>query len=262
MITPTSTRRDNGATRSTSPPSARARDALEPRTGAAAPDAQADKLPPLVLTQIHFMKGMRGRFGSTAERDQTEPHWYDFYGDIQLARAKVETAGSLLDFDKLPEDVFFLTGQTLNVRTEPPPVGSPPSTPAHDYVKAWETAKVRASDKVVDADVITYDSEKDLVYAYGEGGRPVSYAEQYANGQPFSAGTAKAIRLNPKSGAFHFTENATIQIIDKNSGVRPNAAPSKIPTSRRKKLPRRASEFPAATWSAAALPVHSNCRPA
>ena len=76
-----------------------------------------------------------------------------------------------LNFDKLPADGIFLTGQTLRVRTEPPPVGSPASTPARDYVKAWEKHMSPAATRSLQADVITYDSEKDLIYAYGEDGR-------------------------------------------------------------------------------------------
>ena len=147
---------------------------LRPTRPRASGDSRTGELPPLVLTQIHFVKGMRGRFGSTRERDQTEPQWYEFFGDIQLARAKVSSPRSILNFDKLPADGMFLTSQTLRVRTEPPPAGSPPSTPARDYVKAWENAYVYSSDKVLQADVITYDSEKDLIYAFGENGRGVN----------------------------------------------------------------------------------------
>ena len=192
-----------------------------------------------MLTQIHFLKGMRGRFGSTSERSQVEPNWYEFFGDIQLGRAKVETPTSQLNFDKLPPDGMFLTGQTLSVRTEPPPVGSPASTPARDYVKAWENAYVSSSDKSLQADVITYDSEKDLIYAYGQGGRGVIYAQQHAAGQPATSGSARAVQLNPKTGAAHFVDNTSVQLIDKNSGVRPTAATPTDPDFKKKKPPKK-----------------------
>ena len=151
-----------------------------------------------MLTQIHFLKGMRGRLGSTSERSQVEPNWYDFFGDIELGRAKVETATSQLNFDKLPADGMFLTGQTLSVRTEPPPVGSPSSTPARDYVKAWENAYVSSSDKSLQADVITYDSEKDLIYAFGQGGRGVIYAQQHASRPAVHDGISQGRTAQPQ----------------------------------------------------------------
>ncbi len=193
----------------------------------------------LILTQIHFVRGMRGRFGSTGEYDRVEPQWYQFFGDIQLARAKVSSPRSRHNLDKLPDDGLFLTGQTLSVRTEPPQVGSPPSAPARDYVKVWENAYAYSSDKVLQADVITYDSEKDLVYAFGEGGRGVNYAQQIANGQPSSQGLAKAVRFNPKTGAADFIENAAAQLIDKNSGVRPQSATLVDPDFKKKKPPKK-----------------------
>ena len=74
----------------------------------------------LVLTQIHFLKGMRGRLGSTNERTQVEPNWYEFFGDIELGRAKVHTTKIRLNFDKLPPDGMFLTGQTLQCQDRAP----------------------------------------------------------------------------------------------------------------------------------------------
>jgi hypothetical protein len=238
-VTPTSRRSSIGTTRSTTVSSARSRTPTQPQHTDAPADAEVSELPPLVLTQIHFLKGMRGRFGSTNERDPTEVQWYEFFGDIQLARAKAASPQSMFNFDKLPADRMFLTSQTLRVRTEPPPVGSPPSTPARDYVKAWERAYVHSSDKSLQADVITYDSEKDQVYAFGEGGRGVIYAQQLATGQPDSQGLAKAVRLNPRTGAAHFAENSTIQFIDQNSGSRPQIAPLVDPDFKKKKPPKK-----------------------
>ena len=253
-VTPTSRRSSIETTRSTTASSARNRTSTQPQRIDAPADAEASELPPLVLTQIHFLKGMRGRFGSTGERDPTEVQWYEFFGNIQLARAKAVNAQWMFNFDKLPADRMFLTSQTLRVRTEPPPVGSPPSTPARDYVKAWEKAYVHSSDKSLQADVITYDSEKDLVYAFGEGGRGVIYAQQLATGQPDSQGLAKAVRLNPRTGAAHFAENSTIQFIDKTRARGPRLRRLSTPTSRRRNPPRKASEFLAATLNAVDSP--------
>ena len=61
-----------------------------------------------MLTQIHFKKGMRGRFGSTSERSQVEPQWYEFFGNVELGRAKVSTTKSTYNFDNPPADGLFL----------------------------------------------------------------------------------------------------------------------------------------------------------
>src|SRR5262249_50659509 len=185
-----------------------------------------------------------GRIAAGQEDEKVPTNWYEFFGDIQLARAKVLDGQSTLNFDKLPSDGFFLTSQTLRVRNEPPPVGAPPSTPARDYVKAWEKAYVWSSDKSLQSDVITYDSEKDLIYAFGEQGRLVSYAQQHAAGQPSSLGSAQAMRLNPKTGAMHFIDNASIQLIDKNSGTRPDVAKPVDPDAKKAKPPRRPFRLP------------------
>ncbi len=214
-------------------------DGGKPEPARAPANAKADELPPLVLTQIHFEKGMRGRFGSTSERAPTEVQWYEFFGNIQLARAKATSPQSMFNFDKLPADAMFLTSEILRVRTEPPPVGSPPSTPARDYVKSWEKAYVQSSDKSLQADVITYDSEKDLVYAFGENGRGVIYAQQLATGQPDTQGLAKAVSLNPKTGVARFAENSTIQFVDQNSGSRPHIASIVDPDFKKKKPPKK-----------------------
>jgi hypothetical protein len=244
-VTPVSSQPSTASSRTTAAPSAKTRDGAEPRQASASIDPKTGELRPLVLTQIHFIKEMRGYFGSGGERDPQEPQWYEFFGNVQLARAKVPDARTKLNFDKLPGDGLFLTGQTLRVRTEPPPVGSPPSTPARDYVKAWENAGVISSDKAFQTDVITYDSEKDLVYAYGENGRGVTWANQHAAGQPSSLGNAKAIRLNPKTGAAHFIDNSSIQMIDKNTGVRPVAATPTDPEAKKKKPPKKGFRIPA-----------------
>ena len=244
-VTPASNRSSTPSRRASDVPATKTRDATEPRGTGAAVDPKADEPPPLVLTQIHFIKEMRGYLGSGGERDEQDPHWYEFFGDVQLGRAKVLNSQIRLNFDRLPADGFFLTGQTLRVRTEPPPVGSPPSTPARDYVKAWENAGVNSGDKVFQTDVITYDSEKDLVYAYGEHGRGVTYAQQHAMGQPSTLGNAQAIRLNPKTGAAHFIDNSSIQLIDKNTGVRPVAATAADPEAKKKKPAKNGFRVPA-----------------
>lgn len=203
-----------------------------------------DPVPQLVLTQIHFSKGMRGRFGTGNGNDQNETRWAEFFGDIETAHAKVANTYATLNHDKLPADGFFLAGQTMRVITEPPPVGSPAGTPARNYVKAWENAFVRSTEWRIGADLVTYDSYKDLVYAYGENGHNVIYAQQHAAGQPTSPGSAKAVQLNPKTGALHLIESDTVQVIDKKTGIHLSPALAPDPFAKAKKKVKRPYKLP------------------
>ena len=239
-VTPTSSRVPNPSAENSSASTKKHTTAGQTSEGSATSDVA-----PLVLTQIHFAKGMIGRFGTGKENDKTETRWAEFYGNVQAARAKVRDTRVILNQDKLPPDGFFMTGQTLRVITEPPPVGSPPSTPARNYLKAWENAYVSTSDKAVQADIITYDSYKDLIYAYGENGRNVIFAEQYAPGQQTQPGSAKAIQLNPKTGALHLVDSDTVRTIDKNTGVRPSPALAPDPYAKPKKKIKKPYKLPA-----------------
>ena len=61
----------------------------------------------------------------------------------------------------------------MRVVTEPPPPGAPENSPSRNFLKAWDEANARTKDTTIAADVITYDSQNDLIYAKGEGGRLV-----------------------------------------------------------------------------------------
>ena len=65
-VIPASNRNSTVTTRSTAPPSATDRNEHQNQPVDSDADPKASELPPLVLTQIDFLKGMRGRFGSTS----------------------------------------------------------------------------------------------------------------------------------------------------------------------------------------------------
>ena len=208
-------------------------------------ETKASEIPTMVLTQIHFNKGMRGRFGSGKENDKTDHRWSEFFGNVEAFRAKVPRREGPCS-TPIGSQVMacFLTGQTLRVIQEPPPVGSPESTPARQYLKAWEKAYAWSNDKALQSDVITYDSYKDLVYAYGEEGHSVVFAQQHAAGQPISPGSAKAVQLNPKTGGMHFIDSNTIGLIDKKTGYRPTAAQPDDPYAKKKKPVKKPFKLP------------------
>jgi hypothetical protein len=207
------------------------------------------EVPTMVLTQIHFNKGMRGRFGTGQANDKADQRWSEFFGDVEAFRAKVLNEKVVFNPYRLPTNgLLFLTGQTLRVIQEPPPIGSSESTAARQYLKTWENASASSNEngllKVLQGDVITYDSHKDLVYAYGEDGHNVGFAQQHEAGQPLTRGSAKAVQLNPKSGGMHLTDADTIGLIDKNTGYRPSAAQSDDPYAKKKKKIKRPFKVP------------------
>ena len=240
-VTPTSGRAPNpptnrtpAATRSTGRP-------VQP-----AGKAKTGEVPGLTLTQIQFKKGMTGRNGTGKENDKTAVRWSEFYGDIQVSRAKVPGDKTVLDPDRLPKDGFYMTGQTLRVITEPAPASAPPDTPARNYLKAWERAQVTSSDKIMEADVITYDSYKDLMYAYGEHGRNVYFADQHAPGQPASTGSGKAVQFNPKTGTSNVIDSDSMMLLDKKTGVRPAEVGVPDPNAKAPKKTKRPFRLPPA----------------
>jgi hypothetical protein len=182
--------------------------------------------------------------GTGKENDKYENRRAEFFGDVDAVRGEVASVSSELSFDKLPTSGFSLTGQTLRVITEPPPVGAPASTPARNYLKVWDKAYARDSTSTIQADVITYDSYKDKIYAYGEQGRQVLFAQQYAPGQPASVASAGSMQFNPKTHASYSVDTSTVMAVDKKTGTRPTAATATDPNAKKKKPPRRPFRLP------------------
>jgi len=180
--------------------------------------------PPLVLTQVRFNREMTGRFGSgTKESEQTEPRWADFFGDVEAVRGRVANANSVIDPDSLPADGKFMTAQVLRVVSEPNP--SKPDDPPRYLMRAWENAVARTPDSTIQADTLTYDSAKDLFYAYGENGHYVLLAQQGQAGQPATVVPGRTVMYNLKTGASQIIDPQSAKLIDAKTGFRPQ--PSK-----------------------------------
>ena len=73
----------------------------------------------MILTQIHFNNGMRGRFGTGKENDKTNLAGQNSTVTSKTCRAKVANTYARLNADHLPADGVYLTGQTLRVIQEP-----------------------------------------------------------------------------------------------------------------------------------------------
>ena len=250
---------DNVATRRTiRPTSGRPDD----RPGRKAPEpGKKQTIQPLVLTQIKFTREMKGRFGTGRETDKTAVRWADFFGNIETARAVVPNERKSFDYDRLPPDAYFLTSQTMRVVTEPPPPGSPENAPARNFLKAWENAFARTNDTTISADVITYDSRNDLMYANGEEGRLVQVVKQNSVGQPMSPTVAEAVRVNPQTGAADVIGSRDLMWVDTRTGTRPKPLPPPDPNAKKPKKPKKPYKMPRTASSAGATRDSDVSRP-
>jgi hypothetical protein len=119
---------------------------------------------------------------------------------------------------------------------EPPPAGAPASTPARNYLKAWDNVTVNKSETSgLQCDVATYDSSSDQLYAYGEGGREVAMVQQDGPGQPPSRSSARTVQYNVKTGTGISVGSDTVALLDRKTGARPPYIPPPDPNFKPKK---------------------------
>jgi hypothetical protein len=214
-----------------SSPNPSTRPAILGRTRDSQAKAKAKALPPLKLTLITFSKEMLGRFITGKDNDTAETRWADFFGDVQALNAKVADETSFLEFDRPPDDGLFLTAQTMRVISVP--AADPKKGTARHYLKAWDSSQAKTRSETIVADVITYDSEKGLFYAYGNDGREVMIATQASAGQPFGGGRGRAVQYNRLTGEAQVMEPRNYELVDTRTGTRPVATPDpKVPNLR------------------------------
>ena len=150
---------------------------------------------PLKVTQVVYADEMHGRFGTGKERDTTETRWADFFGDVEVLHAAALNEIAIFDFDNPPADATILTAQTVRVVSEPPPPGS--SAGRRSFLKAWDNANAETIDTTIQADKITYDSSKELFYAYGELDQ-VYLVQQKFVGQPPVTTSGRRHQVQPQ----------------------------------------------------------------
>ena len=105
--------------------------------------------------------------------------------------------------------------------SEPPPPGS--SGGARSLLTAWENANAETIDMTIQADKITYDSSKELFYAYGEFDQ-VYLVQQKFVGQPPVTTSGRAIKYNRRTGESELIDPKNIQFVDDKFGIRPGRA--------------------------------------
>jgi hypothetical protein len=158
----------------------------------------------------------------------------------------VAQAGDVINPDqRLSPDGFYLTSQMLRIIQEPPPPGSPDKTPARNWAKAWDRVHINKGESLsIEADVTTYDSATDVIWAYGEGQHGVTMVQQPAPGQPSSVTHGKAMHYNLKSRTGRTTGSDQINLIDKRTGTRPGLWTVPDPTAPPKPKPRMPFRIP------------------
>jgi hypothetical protein len=190
------------------------------------------RLMPLKVTQIMYADEMHGRFGTGKEQDTVDPRWADFFGDVEVLHAPVPDDNTVYDFDDPPPDATFLTAQTIRVVSEPPPPGS--TAPARNFLRAWENAKAETIDTTIQADKITYDSSKELFYAYGELDQ-VYFVQQKFVGQPATTTSGRTVWYNRKTGESAVNDPQVVQFVDDKLGLRPGWSTPKPQVTKPKK---------------------------
>lgn len=206
----------------------------------------------LTLTQVKFSDQMKGRFAMTKnDEESTDPRWAEFFGNVEsLHGTPLRTSTPEppkdpnvlpvprerwfgLDADNLRPGDSFMTAQMMRVLSEPPLPGSPKGTPASNFVSAWREVNVRFDTATIAADRATYDSTKNLYYAYGDEGRRVQLVQQNGPGQESSFSSGSAIRYNHTTGEVEADKPGAFQMVDK-VGARPNVPPKpKAPPPKR-----------------------------
>ncbi|WP_406697962.1 hypothetical protein V5E97_03815 [Singulisphaera sp. Ch08] len=191
-------------------------------TAGLAPGRARQALLPLKVTVISFDTEMTGRYVGGKDNDTTEVRWASFMGDVQTINATVPTENTQVDFDRPPDDFVLLNSQQLNVSSTPIPGKA---SAARNNLIAINEAQAKTRNETIKADVITYDSQKGLFYAYAEEGRPVAVLRQDSIGQPASSGLSQAIKYNRLTGESEMIRPmSAMQFVEAKSGIRPGPA--------------------------------------
>ncbi len=193
------------------------------------PAADAPPPVPLELTRITFHKRVEGRFlAEDAEDDPGTPMLATFLGTVQVIHAKVPDEDADLSADNAPPGFFYVTSEKLDVVREAPIPGTRPGEETQEqfFIDAEGGRPGAVSPPwAIAANRITYDSLKDLVYAYGdENGVQFGYVDR--PGQPPSYTSSRAVMFNRRTQNFQAIEPKSVLLVDPRSGIRAVPGPS------------------------------------
>lgn len=173
--------------------------------------------PSMVLTQIDFRDRMVGKFAQGDDGSALPSH-AEFYGDVQVLRAKVADEYAELDADTVNREMMSISSQELRVISEP---ANKADGPNHYTMAAFTNAVARDATHTAQGDRITYNSATDLFYLYGTSTQHAVIAEQVAFGQPGSRINGRTLLYN---GTTHHGENVepgSMVMMDTKVGSRP-----------------------------------------
>ncbi len=188
--------------------------------------------PALELTRVSFQKNVRGRAGTGANPAggaavvSNAPFLATFQGGVQVLHAPVATERADLDPDDPPANAMFLAADQLKIVREASPAAASEGEPAPEqfFLDATGDPQAIAPPKAIRGDRITYDSVKELFYAYGsESG--VSIVDQDGTGTPYSASRGNAVMYNRKTGEIQIIDPRNALILDPRSGIRATPVP-------------------------------------
>ncbi len=210
--------------------------------GGAERGAQTPQLAPLILTRIQFQQGMEGRFSSTERKaNDNGPRQADFFGQVEMLRAKVEDEVKDLDPDRAPSDLVRLTSDVLQVLGVPDTRPRPAGEKAEDvtYAIAVGNAIANTNDKVIRAAKITHSSATDIVYCYPSPGGEVLMFQRYGNQEP-ARSSGKILKYNTRTREAEWTDSSNgVYFMEKGGRLGdpgPNIKKPKPPKSRLRRL--------------------------
>jgi hypothetical protein len=183
--------------------------------------ARVRQRPPLVLTQIFFTDEMHGRFGTGRSADAAETRFADFFGDVEVLRARVPDGDAVLDPDNRPDDAVFMTARTVQVISEPARDPDDADAPPRYLMRAWDNAFAADSGRTIQSDRMTFDSQSNTFYAYGEDDQQVLITQSEQFGQAPTVVPGRAAMYNIKTGQSQIVEPRSIAFFDPRSGDRP-----------------------------------------
>lgn len=195
---------------------------------------------PMELTRITFQKRVEGRFLAEDESDNPNtPMLATFLGGVQVLNAKVRDENADASPDNPPPDFFFVSGDKVDVVREAVIRGASSEDDQDQFfIDVLGTRPVARNPQwSIAANRITYDSLKQLVYAYGDQ-NGVLYGHQDRPGQPISGSTSRAMMFNRLTQQVQWIDPKNVLLIDPRSGIRAVPGPSAAPGSGSKPKPR------------------------
>ena len=159
---------------------------------------------------------------------------------------------NVLDFDRPPDGLRLPDRARWSGSSASRSAGL--ASPARNFLKAWEDAKAHTDDMTIQADRITYDSHKELFYAYGEDAREVTSSPSRRPASPL-VGTGRTSWYNRGPASRRST---TPRASSSSTSIPASARNPSGPTTSCRRRSRAASSSgcrPATTPSATASPA-------